>query len=404
MKHIDLGFSNQLIKVPDLSKAPKLESINVESCPSLLEVPPLNFKISYEHKCQGYCDHTNRRHLGSLTLDGCTNFRTLPEIRGNIKYLDLGRTAIEELPSSIESFENLITLQLFDCRSLKFLPNLPRNIEILQLSGLTIEEVPSSIGCLHNLRQINLYRCKRLKSLPANICKLKFLRTLTLTDCSRLRNFSETLSLEGARIGQELPASSIENTFGLLVLCLGGCKNLESVPYNWLYNSSRLQSISLNGCLKIEHFQTRLLSLYSLTEINLNCCNILEIPNWFCLLSSLTKLSIGGNPFDSIPSTIKQLHQLTTLETKNCINLRSLPELLPSIRQLNASGCTSLETFSDLGDARALLRSNGNFVPLHKFLFYNCLKLDQNSCNNFNDFLYAVELKVCDHFLVLLLI
>ena len=396
LKHLNLAFSDQLLKVPDLSRAPKLESVNVEYCRSLLEVPPLNFQIFHEHECHFHCRY-NERHLGTLRLEGCTKLKALPEIRGNIKSLDLRGTALEELPSTVWSSKNLISLELSDCLFLKYLPNLPRNIERLYLCRLAIEEIPSSVGCLHHLKEINLKGCKRLNTLPANICKLKSLKILDLEDCSLLKNFSGTLSVEGTSIDTELHASPIEKTSGLRSLYLSGCTNLEFVPYNWFCTLSCLESLCLDGCSKVEHFQTRLLcSMYSLTQLHLRCCNILEIPAWLGLLSSLTELHLGGNPLDSIPSTIKQLHQLATLEIRNCVNLRSIPELPLSITNLNASGCTSLETFSHFGD---ILKGRRQMqADVHKFLFCNCLKLNQDALNNFNDILYVVASMVCDHY------
>ncbi|PON83600.1 LRR domain containing protein [Trema orientale] len=190
------------------------------------------------------------------------------------------------------------------------------------------------------------------------------------------------------RTDEELASGKI---FGLRTLFLGGCVELEYVPYNWFYDLSSLETLLLDGCWKFEHFQTRLLCLYSLTQLHLRCCNVLEIPDWLGLLSSLTELHLGGNPFGSIPSTIKQLRQLTTLELRNCINLRSLPELPFSMRFLNASGCTSLETLSNSGDARAVQR-NQMQADVHKFLFCNCLKLNQSARDNFTDILCAVAL------------
>ncbi|GMN30303.1 hypothetical protein TIFTF001_041433 [Ficus carica] len=141
LKSINLSCSKQLIKVPDLYRAPKLERIMLFHCTSLVEVPPLNYQ----------------RRLGNLHLHGCFRFKSLPKISRNVKHLWLGNTAITELPSSIGSFESLVNLDLSCCQNLKNLPALPRNIQKLDLSGSAIKQVsPSSIEGLPHLSELQL--------------------------------------------------------------------------------------------------------------------------------------------------------------------------------------------------------------------------------------------------------
>ncbi|KAL5578431.1 hypothetical protein UlMin_020130, partial [Ulmus minor] len=83
--------------------------------------------------------------------------------------------------------------------------------------------------------------------------------------------------------------------------------------------------------------------LCSLTALNLDDCNIREIPEWLGSLTSLVTLSLTRNIFDEIPSSIGNLYKLISLDISYCKNLRSLPELPLSIKYLNALGCFSLE-------------------------------------------------------------
>ena len=156
---MDLSFCQELIELPDLSKAPKLENINLWCCRSLHQ---------------------------------------LPNLPATTKYLHLTNSGIETFPSSFDSLENLVNLDLMGCSRLKILPKLPRNI-----------------------RSMSLLSCRSLESLPSNIWTLKSLRSLSLDGCSRLKNLPqipevvehvECIYLRGSGI-QELP--SLENLVGL---------------------------------------------------------------------------------------------------------------------------------------------------------------------------------------------
>lgn len=126
--------------------------------------------------------------LKILTLSHCSNLKNLPEISGNIEELYLDGTAIEGLPSSIQSLYKLQYLDLEDCKNLfrsriglnpagcsnlnKF-PEISWCIRRLYLYGSAIKDLPSSIGFLSGLRELNVENCTRLERLPTSICWLK---------------------------------------------------------------------------------------------------------------------------------------------------------------------------------------------------------------------------------------
>ncbi|XP_048429981.1 disease resistance protein RUN1 [Pyrus x bretschneideri] len=230
---MDLSHSIHLTEVPDLSQCPKIKHINLMGCTSLVEIP------SYF------------RQLGKLTvlnLGYCSLLRNLPEMPGNIEYIDLRKTAIEELPSSVWSSANISTLNIQWCKDLKSLPSsgcelklrnlsfsgcsslgkfseLPRNITELQLTETAIKVLPSSIEHLSHLKKIELESCKCLASLPTSICKLNSLERLNLAGCLKFQCFPEILapmkhlnflSLSETAV-KKLP-SSVENLIGLQTL------------------------------------------------------------------------------------------------------------------------------------------------------------------------------------------
>ncbi|XP_024024862.1 disease resistance-like protein DSC1 isoform X1 [Morus notabilis] len=106
-------------------------------------------------------------------------------------------------------------------------------------------------------------------------------------------------------------------------------------------------------------------------------------------MAFIHKMNLSGNPFENIPSSIRQLHRLDTLNNENCKKLRSLPQLPSSIRLLNASGCTSLETISSSG----WCGFNTQHVthPFITFEFRKCWKLGRNARNILSDVLYRAD-------------
>lgn len=101
-----------------------LETLNLGSCSSLVELPS---SIKYLNKLielnLSYCTNLeilptglNLKSLQSLRLWGCSQLRSFPDISTNISDLDLGESAIEELPSNLH-LENQDALQMFSMKS-----------------------------------------------------------------------------------------------------------------------------------------------------------------------------------------------------------------------------------------------------------------------------------------------
>ncbi|PON55214.1 TIR-NBS-LRR-like protein, partial [Trema orientale] len=174
----------------------------------------------------------------------------------SLKKIDLSHCRdLAKIPD-LSHASNLTTLCLEGCFSLNKFPELPRNITSLNLSRTSIEEVPSSIGCISCLETFDLSDCGNLESLPTSICKLKSLQSLFLSGCSKFENFPEILEpmerlveLELDRTAIKELHSSIENLVGLQSLHLEMCRNLESLP-DTIHNISSLDYISLWRCTK----------------------------------------------------------------------------------------------------------------------------------------------------------
>ncbi|KAL6270937.1 hypothetical protein ACE6H2_027848 [Prunus campanulata] len=356
LKVIDLSYSRKLTEVPDLSRSPKVEYINLEECTSLVQIP---------------C-YQSLHKLTYLNMGGCSNLKSLPEIPGNVEYLDISSTAIKNLPSSVWTNEKLSFLDIEWCKDLKNLPSsscklklrhlslwgcsslgkfseLPRNMTEIELTETSMKVLPSSIEHLSCLKKIVLENCGRFASLPMSICKLNSLERLIITRCFKFKYFPKILepmehlnflSLSETAV-KKLP-SSIENLIALQTLELYRCKNLKFVPSS-IYNLKCLKTLMFGGCSKLKNLPSFSVGLWSLEELNLSYCGISEIHDSLICLTTLRDLDLSGTKIRSLPASIKQVSQLSILRLTNCKRLQSLPEL-PVLDILEAHGCTSLKT------------------------------------------------------------
>ncbi|XP_060973458.1 disease resistance-like protein DSC1 [Cannabis sativa] len=212
-----------------------------------------------------------------LNLKDCYNLRTISEMFGDIKFIYLQGTKIEELHPSIGYLKNLLVLDLSDCENLKNLPSsicyseslellvmhgcqsidkfpkLPLNIKRLDLSGTSIRQInSSSFECMPYLKSLDM-SCSKLESLPTTVCKLKSLEVLALAHCSQLKSFPEILEpMENLKkillhcTSIDVVPPSIEHLVNLERLDLSECKNLKSLPMSNIYEMCNISTIFID--------------------------------------------------------------------------------------------------------------------------------------------------------------
>lgn len=276
LKHINISHSRKLTKIPDLSLAPNVESLNLEGCTSLLET------------------HSSIRYL-----------------------------------------KKLVILNLKQCRSLKSLPTSIHleSLKELYLDGTAINEFPSSIECLSRLVILNLEDCSRLERLPSRICKLKSLEHLNLSGCSNLEILPDELgNLEALK---ELKVERIAiREVPLSILCL---KNLGRLSFERFkgheqigqilpisFGLHNLTYLKLRDC-GITELPKTLGQLSSLRILLLDKNNFERIPESIILLSKLFWLSL--NYCERLQSLPELPCDLSDVRAQCCTSLEQLSGL-----------------------------------------------------------------------------
>ena len=344
----------------DLSGAPKLKQLIFRHCTRLYKIHAslgdLKQLIRLDLngcKClESLPQKISLEALEIFDLGGCSRLKKFPKIVGNMSCLSklcLSETAIKDLPLSVEHLTGLIELDLRDCKSLSSLSN--------------------ACCCLMSLKILTLFGCSKLDELPENLGNIEGL---------------EELDLSGTAItGLPLSVVHLKN---LKILSLRGCVGLSSKSFNKHLSfplMQRKRSPDPMGML-----ECCLQGLWSLTQLNLSYCNIRMITDVLGSLSSLKELNLIGNNFICLPESIIQLSNLEGLYLGNCTQLQTLPKLPLNLYLIDATGCTSLETFSSSPEY--------DFWP-NKICLFNCFKLidNQGKGNPLSTILRHYIIKVC---------
>jgi len=190
LRGIDLSWSPNLTRIPDVSTSPDLERINLAYCRSLREVPYSQIQ-------------KNLNNLIDVNLDGCDKLQSVPDI--------------------ILNATSLRTLLLGGCSNLNTLPLLitTRSLVSLNLSSTAIKDLTLSNDSLPNLSKLDLTDCKGLVSL-SGVNNLNSLKILRLSGCSNLEKFPELPSnIEELNIGgtaiKEVDFPSIMDTWTIML-------------------------------------------------------------------------------------------------------------------------------------------------------------------------------------------
>ncbi|XP_031258095.1 TMV resistance protein N-like isoform X3 [Pistacia vera] len=325
LKTINLSHSCNLITTPDFTGVPNLERLYLEGCTKLRKVHPsvavlTKLTVFVLKNCTNLLSFPSDIHglksLKILNLCGCLKIDKLPqniEVAKCLEELDISRTAIRQIPSSIVQLKKLEKFSLHGCKGQVpqtwftfflslLLPNrnpdsmcllLPPlsgliNLKVLDLSDCNLLHgaIPNDIGSLCSLEELNLSG-NNFDTLPPSINQLMKLKILCLERCKKLQSLPELppeIVFLGAEDCTSLERLSLpeQSTSSDIALHFFNCFKLVE------YYGSNLAVMMLKLWLqKLSHeasqFHTRLPGS--------------KIPRWFNHRSNTPSIEIGLPPY-----------------------------------------------------------------------------------------------------------
>ncbi|CAL2276109.1 unnamed protein product [Prunus armeniaca] len=285
LKSLDLSFSRNLIRTPDFTGTPNLETFNVMGCTNLVEIHP---SISVLKRLKtlnlGHCGRVES--FPSHEMPGGKKKKPLQVLRFGIFW----RKSPEPWGVVLPSLDGLCCLERLDLSDCNLYEGaIPDGIGCLfslrdlNLSGNNFVILPSGITRLCNLRFLNLKRCERLQELP-DLPSNRWL-CINADDCTCLKvvpvasELSTYLTL--------LSRFSSINCFGL-VDNVGGINILVSILRRFL------EAFYLRQFLEVPGFQFK---LDIVTPGNV-------IPKWF------NYQRVGDSIMLKVPSHLKGKNRL----------------------------------------------------------------------------------------------
>ncbi|KAL4351557.1 hypothetical protein GQ457_06G022720 [Hibiscus cannabinus] len=257
----------------------ELVTLSMDNCVRLKNIPTAVSNLRSLHRLSlNDCSNITTfpeisANIKELNLAG-TAIEDVPssiECLSNLCILNLARCwRLKSVSTSIHRLKSLEIFILEGCSRLEIFPEIleTMNLGHLDLSRTALKELPCSIENLIFLFELRLNNCENLVCLPNSFYKLKSLTVLLLGGCSRLKNFPEiletmerlrTLDLSGTAL-KELP-SSMENLVGLEYLRLDNFENFVCLPANLF---SAIGGASLKGRSEIHKHPNGLFSLRKL--------------------------------------------------------------------------------------------------------------------------------------------
>ncbi|CAL9023705.1 unnamed protein product [Prunus brigantina] len=269
LKVISLRSSYHLTEVPNLSQSQKIEWINLYDCNRLVEIPSYfkyldkltNLELGRCRKLKTLPDMPCNVEFLGLSRIAIEELPSSVWSHEKISELDIRYCRdLKSLPSSSCKLNVSGTFSPCGCKSLCEFPELPRNTTVLDLSKTGIKELPSSVKFVFGLTTIKLVACKSLVSLPMSIWNLKSLESLDLSRCSNFQHLPkisdpdglvcltslQELNLRETNI-KSIPAS-IKHAAHLSCLFLTDCKSLISLPEL----PPLLQRLEAHGCTSLK--------------------------------------------------------------------------------------------------------------------------------------------------------
>ncbi|KAM2583716.1 hypothetical protein TB2_044791 [Malus domestica] len=203
LKYLLLNDCHHLTELPDFSKLPHLNKLELSGCKGL---------------CGGYHFLAQLKMIDVLDLSDCniTDGAVL-EIIGSLSsltFLGLGGNGFNRLPI-LSGLSQLLVLILDHCTNLQEIPDLPNSLLLLQANYCTALEIMSDFSEMSKMRILLLKDCRKLKDIPKFKNSLDYMGSIIyikMEGCTSLTDtFKENLRTKNAFGGIFLSGNDIPN-------------------------------------------------------------------------------------------------------------------------------------------------------------------------------------------------
>ncbi|XP_050104073.1 TMV resistance protein N-like [Malus sylvestris] len=200
LKYLILRGCHDLTKLPDFSKLPLLEVLNLSGCKGL---------------CGGYHFLAQLKMIQALNLSNCniTDGAVLQIIGSlsSLRVLYLGGNGFNKLPI-LSGLSQLQLLCLNHCTNLQAIPDLPNSLIELEANNCIALEIMSDFSEMSKMRKLELKECRKLKDIPNLENSLDYMVSIHMEGCTSLTGtFKENLQTKNAFGGIFLSGNDIPN-------------------------------------------------------------------------------------------------------------------------------------------------------------------------------------------------
>ncbi|CAL2235866.1 unnamed protein product [Prunus armeniaca] len=316
-------------------------------------------------------------NLTQVNLINCKNCESLPtlgklpvlkilNIQGMHSIINIG---VEFSGEGDRSFSSLKELTLRDFPELKTWSIVDSAEAFICLDKLIITECPllMSMPWFPRLQYLELQKCNQL--IVRSASELNTLSTLVIDffqdifflPKKLLQNNSRLKSLKiGCCEKLETLPHGLKSLTSLENLEIVECPSLICLPEEGMEGLCSLRSFSIENCAGLTSLSMRMKHLTALDNLTImSCSNLVHLPdNFHCLVELRSVTIINCEKLTSLPEGMQHLKKLQILELRMCPKLTELPnwvEHLVSLRSLAISQCPNIRSLPEgLGRLSAL--------------------------------------------------
>lgn len=187
-----------------------------------------------------------------------------------------GCTRLEVLPNDV-NLVSLYHLDLSGCSRLRSFPHISTSISLIYLDHTSIEEVPSWIENFSNLITLTMRGCKRLKNVAPNVFELKCLTIVDFSDCGGVTGLGSASMCD----------ERFYSLFSILTVCAKNCESIQIISHSFL---NRMSCLEFHNCFNLDQ-DTRELIIQS--DVNYVILPGKEVPTYFMHQAGGSSLDIS---------------------------------------------------------------------------------------------------------------